>query len=355
MVKLSPSAAVTCTMSSLHSWLKIVLASCVISISLVGCVALQDQSEVTFFPPEAPQFSNESHWASLPWRMDPSDQTPQKLPVAPAWDSLDVDVFFVHPTQYFKGPNYNAAIEDEELNKLADRYPMQLQASAFNMGGRLYAPRYRQAHIGVFTWQDSLSLAALQLAYTDVRKAFLHYMEHWNEGRGIVLAGHSQGSFHLRWLLQEFFDEKPLANQLVAAYGPGFDWYSSEFDALQPCKSPEEVGCLCSWMSYGDGYFPKWLRFREEPPMCTHPVTWELNGPMNSFEAHQGVVLTGMKFAHPNSIQAHSKRGVLQIMPPDVPFSRLLHRDNWHVGDINLFWLDVRSNARLRAERFTLE
>ena len=348
----SPLAALNCTMSLKLLWPRIVFFSWGVGLSLSGCVSLQDQSEVVFSSPKAPQYSIESHWASLPWRVDPSDQTPKNLPLVTAWDSLDVDVFFVHPTQYFKGSGYNAAIEDEQLNEEADQYTMRLQASAFNMGGRLYAPRYRQAHIGVFSWQDSLSLAALQLAYSDVRQAFLHYMEHWNHGRGIILAGHSQGSFHLRWLLQEFFDNQPLTSQLVAAYGPGFDWYASEFEALYACKTPEVTGCLCSWMSYGEGYFPKWLGYRDEIPICTHPVTWRLNGGINRLEAHQGVVLSKMKFAHPNKIQARSERGVLQILPPDVPFSKLLHRDNWHVGDINLFWLNVRTNARLRSEKF---
>ena len=342
-------------MSLLHLWPRIAVVVIVAATSLSGCVSLQDQSELAFTLSEEPQFSNEMQWASLPWRLDPSDEIPKKLPNSPPYDSLEVDVFFVHPTQYFNGAVYNAAIEDIKLNEEADRYTMLLQASAFNVGGKLYAPRYRQAHIGVFTWQDSLSLAALQVAYSDVRSAFLHYMEHWNDGRGIILAGHSQGSFHIRWLLQEFFDGKSLSSQLVAAYGPGFDWYPSEFKQLKACEKPDEVGCLCSWMSYGEGYFPKWLGYRDELPICTHPVNWKLNGDMNTLEEHQGVVLSNMKFAHAGKIQARSERGVLQIMPPDVPFSRFLHRDNWHVGDINLFWLNVRSNARNRAEAFRPE
>lgn len=321
-------------------------------LTLSSCATLQDQSELMFSPPLPPEFADETNWASLPWRLDPSDETPKKIPESAILDSINVDVFFIHPTQYFEGVGYNADLEDETLNNEADRYTMQLQASAFNIGGRLFAPRYRQAHIGVFTWQDSLSLAALKLAYTDVRSAFLHYMENWNEGRSIVLAGHSQGSFHMRWLLQEFFDDQPLYDQLVAAYGPGFDWYPSEFKSLKACETPEEFGCLCSWMSYGEGYFPKWLGYRDELPICTHPVTWELNGGLNELEEHQGVVLSKMKFAYPGKIQARSEKGVLQIMPPKVPFSKFLHRDNWHVGDINLFWLNIRNNARLRANQF---
>ncbi|MDE0871588.1 MAG: DUF3089 domain-containing protein [Flavobacteriales bacterium] len=326
---------------------------CLVGMVLVsGCATLQDPSLLQYIPPPAPNYDLSEHWASLPHRLDPSDEWPKNLPESEALDSIDVDVFFLYPTQYFKGEIWHAGPENEEVNLVTDNYPMRLQASAFNIGGRLYAPRYRQAHIGVFTWQDSLSSEALELAYEDVRAAFMHYLEHWNDGRGIILAGHSQGSWHERWLIQEFFDGQPLAGQLVAAYGPGFDWYASDFQRVPICKTPTQTGCVCSWMSYGEGYFPQWLGHREESPICTHPVTWEWNGGLNALEDHRGVVLSQMKFTHQQKIQAFAERGVLQIKSPDVPFSRMLHRDNWHIGDINLFWLNIRDNARARAEAF---
>jgi hypothetical protein len=32
--------------------------------------------------------------------------------------------------------------------------------------------------------------------------------------------------------------------------------------------------------------------------------------------------------------------------------ANLYHRDNWHVGDVNLFWPNIRENARHRAEQW---
>ena len=151
-------------------------------------------------------------------------QCPKITPRRAGIGHLTVDVFFVHPTQLFKGEHWNAHLDNRTVNALNTKYPMRLQASAFNIGGRLYAPAYRQAHIGVFTWQDSTSWKALELAYADVKASFEHYLARWNDGRPIILAGHSQGSWHIRWLLQEFFDGKPLQEQLVVAYAPGFDF-----------------------------------------------------------------------------------------------------------------------------------
>ncbi len=322
-------------------------------ILLAGCGALQSPLQLTWDTGEMPRYENADAWFSLPSRSDASDELPKKIPstASPAqWDSIDVDVFFVHPTMYFRGDHWNAHLDNDQVNRDTEDAPMRAQASAFNIGGRMYAPRYRQAHIGVFTWQDSTSWAALELAYEDVRSAFVHYLEHWNHGRDIILAGHSQGSWHLRWLLQEFFDGKPLQEQLITAYGPGFDWYASDFDHIPFCEAPEQSGCVCSWMSYGSGYFPPWLANKPSQPMCVHPITWTVRPGSSALNDHEGVVLSQMRFAFPQSIRASIQQGVLQIDQPQVRFGRWLQRDNWHVGDINLFWININKNARFRAE-----
>lgn len=321
----------------------------IVVVGLSSCSGLQDPMSLTWDPGEAPDYVRGSSWLSLPGREDASDAVPKKLPEAEhSRDSLEVDVFFVHPTQLFKGDHWNAHLNNNKVNALNAKFPMRLQASAFNIGGRLYAPAYRQAHIGVFTWQDSTSWRALELAYADVRSAFEHYLNNWNDGRPIIFAGHSQGSWHIRWLLQEFFDGKPLQEQLVVAYAPGFDFYTTDFDRIPYCTSAEETGCVCTWMSYGEGYFPGWLQSKSQTPVCTHPIAWTLDG-TNAIEDHQGVVLSQMRYAYPTAIEAHIERGVLQVHKPDVPFGKALQRDNWHVGDINLFWLNIRNNAKRRA------
>ena len=321
--------------------------------TLSGCNrGLQSPEELIWNEHRAADYSNPKEWAALPGREDTADELPKNLPEdAAVYDEeeLPVDVFFIYPTQYFEGEWWNASMDDKAINQVTDDYPMRLQASAFQMGGKLYAPRYRQAHIGVFTWQDSTSYAAIALAYADVKAAFQYYLNHWNDGRKIILAGHSQGSWHMRWLLQEFFDDQPLQSKLVAAYGPGFDWYASDFNSIPECTAPDQVGCACSWMTYGGSYKPPWLGYKKEDPICTHPITWDRSAPRNDQVKHAGAVLSNMKFAHEQALVATIDQGILSLAQPDVPFGKRLQRDNWHIGDINLFWMNIRENARLRA------
>ena len=48
-------------------------------------------------------------------------------------------------------------------------------------------------------------------AYRDVRAAWRDYLAHRNHGRGVVLIGHSQGTFHLRGLVAEEIETRPQA------------------------------------------------------------------------------------------------------------------------------------------------
>ena len=49
----------------------------------------------------------------------------------------------------------------------------------------------------------------IDVAYADVKRAFDYYLENYNNGRPIIIAGHSQGSGHGMRILKEYFDDKP--------------------------------------------------------------------------------------------------------------------------------------------------
>ena len=268
------------------------------------------------------------------------------------------DVFFIHPTMLLDGSAWNADVSDENMNASVDLWPIRHQASAFSSAGRVFAPRYRQAHVRIFSLGDSLSWAAAEVAYADVRRAFEVYLEQWNDGRPIVLAGHSQGSFHGRRLIQEFFDGTALANLLVAAYLPGMDMYASEFDDVPLCLEPTQVGCLCTWMTYGRGYLPHWLLRKRQSPnftavLVTHPVTWSQTVTSSDYPDHLGVVRPSFRLSKSGAIRGDiSPDGVLWIDHPKVFGGKWLQREDWHSGDINLFWVNVRKNVSTRAKEW---
>ncbi|MGB0510014.1 MAG: DUF3089 domain-containing protein [Flavobacteriales bacterium] len=302
--------------------------------------------------PAPPNHADEAHWAALPWREDSADLLPKGRKVSEDGPGT-ADVFYLHPTMYEEGAAWNAPVDSAQLNTAADEWPVRHQASVFNGAGRVFAPRYRQAHIRVFSVGDSLSLAALQLAYSDIRNAFQHFLDEWDEGRPLVIAAHSQGSWHARWLLQDFFDGKPLQDRLVAAYIPGMDIYPTDFQTIRPCATATDQQCYCTWMSYGTGYLPRWIAAKPATPSVIHPVTWSAEvGQPNDRALHGGAVRESFRNKNPGSITATvTEDGVLWIDQPHMFLvGKWLHRDNWHVGDFNLFWSNIRDNVHDRVE-----
>ena len=67
-------------------------------------------------PKPAPNYSNMDHWAAHPDKSDYSDLKPKNLFNDTL--SLDsVDVFFVYPTLYFDGLDWNADFNNKKSNK----------------------------------------------------------------------------------------------------------------------------------------------------------------------------------------------------------------------------------------------
>src|SRR6185295_9386765 len=101
-------------------------------------------------PAGAERYALVECWAAHPDKRDASDSIPEPLRASWVADTT-TDVFFLHPTTLVdkRDERSNADINDSALNAKTDRTTILFQASAFNEC-RLYAPRYRQAHIRAY-------------------------------------------------------------------------------------------------------------------------------------------------------------------------------------------------------------
>lgn len=305
---------------------------------------------------QSPDYSNDQYWAALPFRKDSADLTPDTI-FTDLQSESNVDVFFLHPTSYTgtKGQRFwNAPLDDQKVNRKTDRTSIRHQASIFNGSGKIYAPRYRQAHIHAYFTKKEKEQArqALDLAYRDVATAFQYYLDHYNQGRPIILACHSQGTTHGMRLLKEFFEGKPLQDQLVVAYLLGMPVSKNYFSQIPICQSPEQTGCFCSWRTYREGFIPK--RFPATDSIAiVNPLSWNTGYDKEQREKNKGAVLLKFhKGIWPMMASAQIKQGILWANKPRFPGSFLLRTKNYHAGDFNLYWVNVRENASQRASRF---
>lgn len=305
-----------------------------------------------FRTPPPPDYTNTDHWASLPSKADNADLVPVAT-LSNRQAEAAVDVFFVHPTSYTKGDFWNADVNDKKVNKKTDVGAIKYQLSVFNGSCRIFAPRYRQAAYAAFfadPTKDPNVDKAFELAYTDVKTAFDYYMQHYNKGRPIIIASHSQGTVHATKLVEQYFDNPLKRNQLVAAYLVGMPIREQELTVIKPCEYAHETACYVTWNTFAN---KKNIPDFWKGAVTTNPLNWTLDGTYAPHSENKGALLPGFNKLSPGIADAQAKEGILCISKKKLPGKILfLTKKNFHIGDYNLFWMNIRENIAQRVEAY---
>lgn len=214
--------------------------------------------------PAAADYSNQENWLCRPGRMDAcasdlsttviaADGTLTPEPFTPN-AAPPIDCFYVYPTiSNDTTPNSDLVPGPEE------RDVVTAQFARFGSQCRLFAPMYRQVTLA--SLRSALSgmpvVADRALGYKDVAAAWQYYLDHDNQGRGVVLVGHSQGSSVLTQLITDYLDKQPLDPRLISALligttisvPKGAD-VGGTFKNLPFCRTNDQLGCLISYASF---------------------------------------------------------------------------------------------------------
>jgi hypothetical protein len=188
-----------------------------------------------------------------------------------------IDCFYVYPTVSGQpAPAATRAI-DPELRSIA-----LYQAARYSRDCRVFAPVYRQVTLrGLFA--GGVTGAMVERAYADVRNAWRAYLRRHNRGRGVVLIGHSQGTFQLRRLIAEEIDDRPrVRRRLVSALLLGGqvtvregEDAGGDFERVRACRSARQLGCVVAFSTF-NGPVPADARFGRTGPgleiLCTNPA-----------------------------------------------------------------------------------
>ena len=337
----------------------ILRAACILLIfSLISCKTKYATKEFKYSDtPEVPNYENLESWAAHPSKTDSVIDifyTTEKK-------NLKADVFYIYPTLLTddKNDSWNSNIKDPNQNSVVRNIAIRYQASAWANAGRIYSPLYRQVHYRSFyePYTSNGGKKAGEIAYDDIRRAFIFYLEKFNQGRPIIIAGHSQGAYHCKTLLKEFFDGKELQNQLVAAYIPGTRVDINEFNTIHALKDPADIKGYLSWNTFRinkkpkKGKHPAHFSWKKNQ-FVTNPINWD-ESRSGSIEEHKGLLFYDQKI-YPNSVDIVIYDGLLwSSVPKGINGSLLLKLiKNYHFGDVNLFWKDISENAKKRVESF---
>jgi hypothetical protein len=162
-----------------------------------------------------------------------------------------IDCFFVYPTAS-DDPEANSDLVPSE----AESQFVRFQIARFASTCRIYTPMHRQVTMAGLHGSDMDP--DWDLAYADVLDAWKHYLANDNDGRGVVVIGHSQGASHLLRLLEEEIDgDEVVRDRLVSAVLAGKSVAVPEGGdvggALQHiplCRAADETGCLITYSIY---------------------------------------------------------------------------------------------------------
>lgn len=213
-----------------------------------------------------------------------------------------IDCFYVYPTVSLDTtPNSDLVPGDEEKNVV------RAQFARFGSQCRLFAPMYRQVTLTALR----ASLAGMATAtppdrvvgYKDVLAAWKYYLDHDNQGRGVVFVSHSQGSSVLTQLIKENLDTSPLDKRFIGGLLIGTNIavpkgavVGGTFKNVPVCKTAEELGCLITYASFRSNVPPPMgslFATSTDPNLttaCTNPAA--LGG--GSADLHSYLTASGM-------------------------------------------------------------
>ena len=310
-------------------------------------------------PPRAPNYADARSWA-LP------------IPAGPATTGA-ADVFFIHPTTYNGGDNWNGPYRDPRARKLLDQVFLPNYAGPFARVGRVFAPRYRQASLYSHLTQREDARAARQFAYGDINTAFRYWRAHYDSGRPFVLVGVEQGGLlAARLLSEEIARDADLRGRVAGVYlietvAPAADYAPGQ--AFPACTARGQPGCVLAWASPRDGNAERMLKralwwnergdlvsLRGRPALCVNPLSGTRSDAFMPARANRGAVnATGMEWGlrpgfMQRQISARCVGGVLEVSKPKSEAFKAPR--GWtaqlRAPPYNLFYLDIENDALVR-------
>lgn len=165
-----------------------------------------------------------------------------------------IDCFYVYPTVSLDPtPNSDMNAGPEEKGVIHQQF------ARFGSQCRVYAPLYRQVTLpALLAGMTGKAMAVdSMLTYNDVLDAWNYYLKHDNKGRGVILIGHSQGSFVLTHLIRNEIDGKPIQSQIISALLIGTNIQvppnkdvGGTFKHMPLCRKAGDTGCIITYVSF---------------------------------------------------------------------------------------------------------
>lgn len=275
----------------------------------------------------------------------------------------DADVFFVNPTVY-KGTDEELVWEkyDKETKK-SFVGAVNMEKGIYDDNARFFAPYYHQAALSAYYAPKAESKDIFDSAYSEVKDAFEYYMESYNDGRPLILAGFSQGAQHCIRLLKEYSDNEKFNRILVACYAIGWrftEQEQAEYPDIQFAQGEKDTGVLIAFNSEAVDVQDSLMIPKGTKTLAINALNWKNDGTVADKSMNLGACFTDYEgkitkeIPHLTGAYIDDNRGALKVTdvnPKDYP-SVLFSDGIYHIYDYQFFYRNLEKNVQTRIESF---
>ncbi len=305
---------------------------------------------------DAIDYSKTQYWLSLPVTLDKA-----------------VDVFYVYPTAWQK---VNASDPDiceiDNASMLTGAsLAFNIQATAFETVGNIFAPYYRQVDLSLPA--DVLPTVVAGVPTSDVTAAFDYYINYYNNGRPFILAGHSQGSNVLINLLSDYMGTHPdVYARMIAAYVIGYSVttsYLADNPHLKFAEGADDTGVIISYNTQAPDTVPGTNPVVLSGALAINPITWTRDETLASASQNLGSIMLNpdrsvvldsdgnfLKVMNYADAQVDTAKGVLVCSTADedkyAPGHAIFGRGVYHSFDYPFYYYNIQENAANRVEKY---
>ena len=306
-------------------------------------------TEASAFAASLPDYSLEENWAYC------ETEDTEK----------EADVFFICPTVYGgTEDNFNMEMDDEESRE-SFLGATNMEKGIYDENSRFFAPYYRQAGLNAYELSEEEREPYLASAYEDISAAFDYYMEEYNEGRPIILAGFSQGGDLCIRLLKDKFDDEELNDQLVACYAIGWrvtEEELEEYPQLKFAQGEDDTGVIIAFNSESEDVTSSLIIPEGTKTLCINPLNWKTDETPADKSLNKGACFTDYSGEITEEIPELTGayidpvRGALKVTdvtPEEYPASLSIFEDGvYHLYDYQFFYRNLQENVNVRTEAY---
>ena len=270
-----------------------------------------------------------------------------------------VDVFLICPTVDTRSETNAFDLNDKLKGNFI--YALDLEKGIFEETGRLFSPYYRQMSINAYTLPETERETAKEIAYSDISAAFRWYLDNENDGRGIILAGFSQGGEMCLELLKEYYggdssEAQALRDQLIAVYSIGWmvtEEMTIDYPQIVPAFGETDTGTVICF-DCEDGnvsetiIIPAGLK-----ALSINPLNWTTDGTPADKSLNHGAVFEIGGEPVPELCGAYiGEKGeliVTDVTAADYPPGLDVFPEGaYHLYDYMFFFTNLKENVAMR-------